>query len=62
MEITEMVPRARMQIPHSARFGKGETSTGSSEGRGGEGRWDCVVLQKILKILQQTTLNIEKKC
>lgn len=42
MEITEMVPRARMQIPHSARFGKGETPA-QAPARAGEVKGGVIV-------------------
>lgn len=42
MEITEMVPNAGMQIPHSARFGKGETPA-QAPARAGEVKGEVIV-------------------
>lgn len=53
MEITEMVPMARMQIPHSARSGKGETpaqrAAGAGEVKGGGIVGCCMELNKYYK-------------
>lgn len=42
MEITEMLPIARMQIPHSARFGKGETPA-QAPARAGEVKGEVII-------------------